>query len=382
MTLSVDVQLRLGQLDLNIAFDVGSGEVLAVLGPNGAGKTTLLRALAGLVETGSGSIVLDDVVLYGSGPPASDKRVVLAPEQRPIGMLFQDYLLFPHMNAMENVAFGPRARGVPKATAEAKALGWLERVGLTACAASKPRALSGGQAQRVALARALAADPKLLLLDEPLSALDASSRTTTRRDLRRHLADFDGSTVLVTHDPLDALSLADKVLILEAGRVTQMGSLAEVTARPRTAYVAELLGVNLLRGVANGREVVLVSAAEEAMAGGVLADRAEGPHDIPLERSAPVSLAIGEAYTGEVLAVFRPRAVALHRSRPETSARNVWDCRVVGFDLLGDHVKVRLSGALDLIAEVTPESVVDMGLAEGERVWASVKATDIDAYPS
>lgn len=388
MTLSAEVQLRLGQLDLEASFEVGAGEVLAVLGPNGAGKTTLLRALAGLVEIGSGSIVLDDVTLFGSGSPASDKPIAVAPEQRQIGVLFQDYLLFPHLSAMQNVAFGPRARGVPKATAEANALEWLERVGLAELARSRPAVLSGGQSQRVALARALATDPRLLLLDEPLSALDASTRVSTRRDLRRHLADFDGSTVLVTHDPLDALALADKVLILEGGRVTQLGPLAEVTARPRTSYVADLLGVNLLRGVAQGREVLLDTAAGTGNGRllGEAGDRADGQSggaaDGAVDGAVGVSLAAGDAYIGDVFAVFRPRAVALHRSRPETSARNVWEFQVVGFDLLGDHVKIRLSGALDLIAEVTPESVVDMGLAEGERVWASVKATDISVYPS
>lgn len=364
MTLSVDISLRLGQLDLDVQFEVGSGEVLAVLGPNGAGKTTLLRALAGLVPVESGRIVLDGEVLFDSHQPGSKSVFSRVPEQRPIGMVFQDYLLFPHLSALGNVAFGPRARGVSKAAASVAASAWLERVGLAEFADARPSTLSGGQAQRVALARALATEPKLLLLDEPLSALDASTRAVTRRDLRRHLGEFGGSTVLVTHDPLDALALADKVLILEGGRVMQMGPIAEVTTRPRTPYVAELLGVNLLRGVADGREV-LVETTDASAVGG--------------ER---VAIAVGQVHEGEVFLVLRPRAVSLHRSRPETSARNVWKFRVAGFDLLGDHVKVRLVGPLALVAEVTPESVAEMGLVEGDSVWASVKATELSVYPS
>ncbi|MFZ4517911.1 MAG: ABC transporter ATP-binding protein [Microthrixaceae bacterium] len=349
MTLSAEVGLTLGRLDLRVEVGAGDGEVVAVLGPNGAGKTTLLRALAGLEGLDVGRITLDGTVV-----DEPDTATFVPAERRPVGMVVQDLLLFPHLDALGNIAFGPRARGVPRRTAETTARSWLERVGLGERARARPAELSGGQAQRVALARALATDPRLLLLDEPLAALDATTRPEVRRDLRRHLDDFGGTTVLVTHDPLDALALADRVVVVEAGRVTQAGTLTEVTTRPRTPYVADLIGVNLLRGEAHGTGV-----------------RLEGDGG---------AISIAERRSGPTLLLVRPQAVALHRSEPDTSARNRWDCTVEGFDLLGEHVRVRLSGGIRLVADLTPASVAEMGLTEGSRVWASVKATDVVAY--
>ncbi|MCU1455695.1 MAG: transporter ATP-binding protein, partial [Acidimicrobiales bacterium] len=202
MTVTADLRLRRGDLDLDAAFTVEDGEVLAVLGPNGAGKTTILRALAGLLAIESGRITIDAQVV---DEPAT--AAFAHAERRPVGLLFQDYLLFPHLSVVDNVAFGLRARGMAKGAAQARAATLLEQLGVGAHARSRPAALSGGQAQRVALARALATEPRLLLLDEPLAALDATVRATVRRDLRHHLTGFVGSTVLVTHDPLDALAL-------------------------------------------------------------------------------------------------------------------------------------------------------------------------------
>jgi molybdate transport system ATP-binding protein len=350
MTLAARVALTLGALDLDLEVEAGDGEVVALLGPNGAGKSTLLRALAGLEGLEQGRIVLDGVVL--DDPVTS---TFVPAEQRPVGMVFQDLLLFPHLSVLDNVSFGPRARGVPRRDAVTTATDWLDRVGLGTLGASRPATLSGGQAQRVAVARALATEPGLLLLDEPLAALDAGTRATVRRDLREHLAGFGGATVLVTHDPLDALALADRVVVVEAGRATQSGTLAEVTTRPRTAYVAQLIGVNLLRGDAAGTTV-----------------RLDG---------GDTTVTIAEDRHGPTLLVVRPQAVALHRAPPDTSARNQWACTITGFDLLGDHVRVRLSGPVDLVADVTPAAVAEMGLAEGSPVWASVKATEVTAYP-
>ena len=194
----------------------------------------------------------------------------------------------------------------------------------------------------------------------PLAALDAGTRSTVRRDLKRHLDQFDGATVLVTHDPLDALALADSVVVLEAGRVTQSGTLADVTTRPRTPYVAELLGVNLLRGHGSGHIIVVGDDSAES----------------------DVTVAVGDTVDGDTLALIRPNAVSLHRSPPDTSARNQWRCTIDGFDLLGDRVRVRLTGRFDLVAEITPESVSRLGLTEGTEVWASVKATEIATYPA
>jgi molybdate transport system ATP-binding protein len=283
MSLEARVELRLGQLALEVELAVATGELVVLLGPNGAGKTTLLRALAGLVALERGRVVLDGEVLEDTAA-----GTWVPTEARPIGFVFQDYLLFPHLSALENVAFGLRARGLAKAEARKRASGWLEWVGLAEHAGSRPRTLSGGQAQRVALARAMVSDPRLLLLDEPLAALDATTRTEVRRDLRRHLASFAGSRLLVTHDPLEAVALADRLVVLEGGRVTQTGTPDQVSSRPRSRYVAELVGVNLFRGRADGHAVQL--------AGGVLV--------------------VADGHHGEVFAAVHPHAVALHRHPP------------------------------------------------------------------
>ena len=349
--LDARVRAAVDAFDLAVDLSLEVGEVVAVLGPNGAGKTTLLRVLAGLLGAGAGGRVqVGDVVV---DDPAAGRFTV--PERRSVGLVFQDGLLFPHLTLVDNVAFGLRADRVGRAEARRRAAGWLDRLGIGDLATRKPGAVSGGQAQRAALARALATGPDVLLLDEPLSARDGPRRAELRRDLRRHLTEFGGATVLVTHDPLDALALADRIVILEGGRVTQEGTVAEVTVRPRTRYVAELVGVNLLRGVAVGTTVTLDS-------GGVLtlADPADGP----------------------VLALVAPRSVALQRDEPQGSARNRWEAEITGFDLLGDRVRVRLAGPVPLVAEVTPDAVAALRLVEGDRVWASVKATEVTAYPA
>ncbi|MEY4173801.1 MAG: hypothetical protein RI900_966, partial [Actinomycetota bacterium] len=232
------VGVRFPGFAIDVPLSVQPGEVVALLGPNGAGKTTLLRALAGLQPIDHGSVVLDGTVL---DDPVVGGFVEAA--ERSIGVVFQDYLLFPHLSVRENVAFGLRARGTAKAEARAVADGWLGRVGLADLADRRPTGLSGGQQQRVALARALAYGPRLLLLDEPLAALDAATRRDVRRELRQHLDAFDGCTVLVTHDPVDAYALADRVVVLEHGGVMQQGTLVEVAAHPRSRYVAELVGI-------------------------------------------------------------------------------------------------------------------------------------------
>ena len=348
--LTAQVRVRLGALDLDVAIDATPGEIVAVLGPNGAGKSTFLRAVAGLVPLERGRVELDEVVLEDVA-----QRIQLPPERRPIGVVFQDYLLFPHLSALENVAFGLRARGVAAREARDRARSWLDRLGVGEYADVRPRALSGGQAQRVALARALAIDPRLLLLDEPLSALDASARGAVRRDLKRHLASFGGIRIVITHDPLEAAALADRLVILERGRVVQTGSPVEVTQRPRSRYVADLVGVNLLRGTAAAGQVALPGGASLQSADGV---------------------------DGEVFAVIHPRAVALHRTRPEGSPRNVWRGRASALDLQGDRVRVGVEGEMPIVAEVTPAAVRELDLAEGREVWVSVKATEITVYPA
>jgi molybdate transport system ATP-binding protein len=306
--------------------------------------------LAGLLPLDAGRVALDGVVL--EDPSA---RIRVPSERRPIGMVFQDYLLFPHLTAVENVAFGLRSRGTPTAAANATAHRWLERVGLAAEAMRKPASLSGGQAQRVALARALATNPALLLLDEPMAALDASTRVELRRDLRRHLESFRGVRLLVTHDPVEAMAMADRLVILEQGRVLQSGSPTEVTQRPRSRYVADLVGVNLFRGRAS-RNVITIAGGGSLMAAG--------------------------ATDGEVFAVVHPRTVALYRTRPDGTPRNVWEGRAVDLDFQGDRVRVRLEGTPAIVAEVTPAAVRELSLDRGDPVWVVVKATEVNVYPA
>jgi len=351
MSLSADVQLRRGTLDLSVDIEVRPGEVLALLGPNGAGKSTLLRCLAGLAAVDAGRIMIDS--------NAVDDPAVAAfvePEDRSVGFVFQNYVLFEHMTIVENVAFGLRASGTPKAQALATAHDWLKRVGLAELAAGRPKALSGGQAQRVALVRALATSPRVLLLDEPLAALDVGTRAVVRRDLRRHLESFEGMAILVTHDPVDAYALADRVAILDAGRIVQVGTLAEVTARPRSRYVADLVGVNLVSG--NVSEGVLATSSGARV---VIADAPGGPS----------------------LAIIRPHSISLVRDHPEgSSARNVWAGTVAEIDRLGERARVSIDGLLPLTAEITVAALEAMQLRSGDVLFATVKATDIEVYPA
>jgi molybdate transport system ATP-binding protein len=349
--LEAEVGLTLGRLGLHVSLSVGPGEVVALLGPNGAGKTTLLRALAGLVPLGQGSVVLGGEVLEDVAA-----GVRLAPEQRRVGVVFQDRLLFPHLSVLDNVGFGLRCAGASRPGARREAQEWLERLGLGDRGASHPATLSGGEAQRVALARALAGRPRLLLLDEPLSALDASARVEVRRHLRHHLASFEGVRLLVTHDPLEAAALGHRVVVLEEGRVVQSGSLAQLSARPRSQYVADLVGVNLFEGQADGDRVAL-----------------RGGGDL---------VAVGGPRSGPVLAVVHPRAVALHRRRPEGTPRNVWAGTVEAVDLEGERARVQVAGPPTVVAEVTPAAVADLALAPGQEVWASVKAAEVSVYPA
>lgn len=351
MSLDVDVALRLGDFRVEVALSAGKGEVLALLGPNGAGKSTVLRMLAGLVEPDAGTVVLGGTVL---DDPAGGVHVDA--ERRSVGMVFQDYLLFAHLTTLENVAFGLRARGVHREEARARAAEWLGRLGLADRASARPGELSGGQAQRVALARALATSPWLLLLDEPLAALDVGTRADVRRDLRRHLTGFTGTTILVTHDPVDAWTLADRVVVMESGRIVQVGTPADITARPRSRWVADLVGVNLVTGVV---------------------------HDGVLVTDDGLSLVVADAPAGPALAVIRPRTVVVSRAAPDgTSARNRWQGTIADIDLLGDRARVRITGPVSLVAEITVDALRELGLVPGETVHVSVKATEIEVSPA
>jgi molybdate transport system ATP-binding protein len=348
MTLTADIELTLGALHLQVAIAVGD-EVAAVVGPNGAGKTTLLRAIAGLEPLQRGCVTVDGTVVEDAGT-----GVRLPPEERRVGVVFQEHRLFANLTALENVAFGLRARGVTRPEARRRSAEWLERLGVANVAGRKPAKLSGGEAQRVALARALVTEPAVLLLDEPLAAVDASARADLRRLLRDELGRYPGSRLIVTHDPIEAAALAGQLLVVEDGQVTQSGPLAEVTARPRSRWVATMVGLNLLHGTGDGPTVRLN--------GGEV-------------------LAVPEEVHGPVFAAFRPNAVTLHRDKPVGSARNVWAGRVAELLPAGDRARVRFDGAIPLVAEVTTAAVAELHLADGGAVWASLKATEVDVYP-
>ncbi|CAN5571488.1 ABC transporter ATP-binding protein [soil metagenome] len=321
--LSVDVAVP-GRL--RASFTAEAGEVVAVLGPNGAGKSTLLHAVAGLLGD-PGLVEVGEQTWSGPGVPP------LLVRERRVGLAFQGQQLFPHLSALQNVAFGPRSRGATRVDAQRTAQEWLDRFGVGALSGRRPHELSGGQAQRVALARALAAEPAVLLLDEPFAGLDVGVATELRLELAGHLGDFAGVALLVTHDALDAFALADRVLVLDAGEVAQEGAPEEVAARPRTEHVARLVGLNVLR-------------------------------------------------EGARFVAFRPSSVSVSLAPPEGSARLRWEGGVAGVSRHGDAVRVQVTtdGGPQLIADVTPDAAVELGLAPGRRVWLAVKSTAVDDY--
>lgn len=336
--LSADVRVsRPGHL-LDVHLAAEPGEIIALVGPNGAGKTTLLRALAGTVAA-EGSIEV-------GGSSWSD----LPAHRRRVGLVHQEHALFPHLTALQNVAFGPRARGVRRTTSEQRARDLLDRLGVGDLADRRPDQLSGGQSQRVAVARALATEPDLLLLDEPFAALDVAVAQGLREELAAHLAAFTGVTLMVTHDPVDVFTLAHRLVVLDDGRVVQDGTPDEVAARPASAHAARLVGRNVLRGTSAGTEVRLDGDQHV-----VTAHPAEGP----------------------VLVTFSPSAVTLTAERPTGSARNRWQARVHLLVPTGDTLRVHLRHPA-LVADITPAAAAELGLAPGSEVWASVKATEVD----
>jgi molybdate transport system ATP-binding protein len=353
MTLSVDVSAMRGEFEVRAAFEAEAGETVALLGPNGSGKSTLVSCVAGLLPPKDGTITLDGVVLDDAlhGPH-------VPPERRPIGVVFQDLLLFPHLSAVENVAFPLRARGVARPEARLSAGELLERLGIADRAEARPRDLSGGEAQRVALARALITEPALLLLDEPLSALDAGARIRVRDLVRDELARFPGVRIIVTHDHVEASTLADRLVLLEDGRVTQVGTPEDIRTAPRSRYAADLVGVNSFRG----RLEPLGDGAGRLATG-------EGDVVIPWPEG------VGG---GEAIGLLRPADVTLSLQAPVGSARNVLQGHVTSIAVEGDRARVRIATSPPLVAEVTLGSVENLGLTDGVLVWASFKAVEVE----
>jgi molybdate transport system ATP-binding protein len=357
VTLTVNVSATRGTFEVRAAFEAAAGQTVALLGPNGSGKSTLVSCVAGLLPPTQGTIELDgdvlDDVAEGTHVP---------PERRPIGVVFQDLLLFPHLSATENVAFPLRARGVGKSEARERAAGQLERLGLAARADARPRDLSGGEAQRVALARALIAEPALLLLDEPLSALDVGARVRVRELVGDELARFPGVRIIVTHDPVEASTLADRLVLFEEGHVTQVGSPDEIRSAPRSRYAADLVGVNSFRGrleaLEDGAGRLTTSDGE------VVAPWPEGFE------------------AGDVIGLLRPADVTLSLEPPVGSARNVFRGRVTSIAVEGDRARVRIATAPPLVAEITLGSVERLDLRQGVAVWASFKAMEVQVLPA
>jgi molybdate transport system ATP-binding protein len=343
---------RVGAFELDTEVTARPGEPTALLGPSGSGKSTCVRLLAGLLRPDAGSIRVGTALWFDA-----DSGVALPPQRRGVGVVFQHYALFPHLSAAENVMFGLRRLGIGRRPAHERAICVLEQFGVRELADRRPAQLSGGQQQRVALARALALRPQLLLLDEPLAALDALTREQVRGELRRTLAGLHIPVVLVTHDPIDALALTTRVRVLERGRTTQEGPAEELVRRPRSPFVATLLGVNFLRGTAvcAGDGVVRIQTGRASVfAAGTTA--------------------------GEVHAAIYPWDITLHTRRPEGSARNVFAACVADVTPLGRAIRVALRGPLPLVAEVTPAAAAEMGLAVGVETWASFKALSVAVY--
>ncbi|GAA5111770.1 ABC transporter ATP-binding protein [Haloechinothrix salitolerans] len=354
--LRAELRLRRDGFALDVALDVPDGEVLAVLGPNGSGKSTLLDCLAGLLRPADASIYIAGRSVAGLPPP-----------ERRVGVLRQDPLLFPHLSVLDNVAFGPRSRGSDRATAREVARRWLTEIGVAEFADRRPSRLSGGQAQRVALARALATDPTLLLLDEPLAALDVDAAPAMRAALRTVLRQRRAGrvAVVVTHDPLDAISLADHVLVLAAGRVVEQGPTREVLASPRTGFTARIAGLNLVVG--------------EATADGL---RVDG--------HALTGVLAEDAVPGDpAVAVFPPRAVSVFLSddEPHGSPRNTAPATIAALEPHGAVVRLRTRDdrpgwTSGIAADLTPAAVADLALDVGSQVLLSVKAATVDVHPA
>lgn len=348
--LSVDFRVRRSErFALDLKLDIEAGETVALLGPNGAGKSTAVSAISGLLAVDSGRIELASTLL-----DSPEDGIFVPAEERSIGVVFQDYLLFPHLTVLENVSFGLRSRGLPTAECTKRSRSFLQKLGIHELEHRKPGDLSGGQSQRVALARALVTEPRVLLLDEPLAALDVTTRSELRHTLDDHLEAFVGPKLLITHEPTEAFLLADRIHVLEEGTVTQSGTADDIRLHPRTPYAADLAGHNLVIGVA--RDGVVTT----------------GERDLQI---ADYSI------EGAVVATIHPTAISLHPSRPEGSQRNSWATTVDRIEQLGSRVRLRTGSPLPLTVEVTDSARSELALEPGSRVWVAFKATEVGVQP-
>jgi molybdate transport system ATP-binding protein len=335
---------------VELAFDVAEGETVALLGPNGAGKSTVLAVTSGLLRPDRGRVTLDGRQLTSRG---QDRELHVPPHNRHIALLAQEPLLFPHLTVLDNVGFGPRSAGSSRAASREAAGHWLREVGLEPLAERHPAQLSGGQAQRAAVARALAADPKLLLLDEPMAALDVAVTPALRQTLRRVLA--DRTVVMVTHDVLDALLLADRVVVLEEGAIVEQGRCSDVLSQPRSAFGARIAGLNMIAGTWRGDAVV---TQDGLRVGGQVSDPPPQPGDA-------------------VVAVFAPHTVSVFLETPGGSPRNALEVTITDLEPQNGRIRVR---AAALSADITPQAAAELDLAPGVRAFFVVKATEVSVY--
>lgn len=374
--LNVALDTHLDTFHLAVDFQVEKGKTLVLLGESGAGKSTVLRLLAGLLYPEKGHISLDGVVYFDS-----EQRIAITPQQRPFGYVFQDYVLFPHLTVFENVAFGLRAQRVARHIVQQRVMEALEQVHMADLAQRRPAQLSGGQQQRVAIARALVLQPELLLLDEPLAALDVQTRREVRQELRRLLAETGITTVLVTHHYLEALLFGERILVLDHGRVIQQGDQYALREYPRSSYIAELVGVNFFRGHITRYEANALCIVQ--------LDDGEQPVEI-IAALRERSQSNGTPSPGdEAFVVVDPRSITLYLAPPESSARNVFYGEIVHVlpsrtAANGDssvRVSIMLNDAAPpLTAEITEASASRLDLQEGKRIYATFKATEASAY--
>lgn len=348
MTLRFDGIVDLGRFVLDARFDCAPGETIALVGSNGSGKSTALNALAGLLGLSSGELSMDGTAL---DRPADG--IWVPPEDRRTGMMFQRFLLFPHLTVLDNVAYGVRRNGTERAAAERTARSWLDRFGVEELAGAHPDSLSGGQAQRVALARALAREPRLLLLDEPLSALDSETRLDVRCEIHRHLRDFDGCTVIVAHDVVDIMVLADRVVVLDDGRVTQVADPVGLERRPRSAYAAALVGTNLLRAHRRGDVIELAD-------------------DVAVASSAP-------GPDGPVDVIVAPRDVTVSHPDGRTGV-GTWHAPIIGMEAAGNEVHLRVGGTVPIAARATLDSLRDLHPTPGAIVQVTIDPTHLRVF--
>ena len=353
----VRVRAQLAQRGVDFDVALEDGEVLAVLGPNGVGKSTLLLMIAGLLRPDRGRIELGGKVVADTST-----GTFVPAHARGVAMLSQQALLFPHMSAAANVAYAPRCKGQPRSEARAAARRWLNAVDAGHLADRKPAQLSGGQAQRVAVARALAAEPRVLLLDEPMAALDVAAAPALRRLLRELLRDSDRTAIIVTHDLLDALAIADKVIVIEDGHVVESGPVRRVLTAPRSDFAARIAGINLISGVITDSGVLRTAWGTD-IAG------------------------VGDPDPGTAaIALFRPAAVAVHLEPPHASPRNVLAVTIAELDIHGTTVRIRgvdqPDGGTGLAADITAAAAADLDLEPGRTVYFVVKAQEVELHPA